>query len=38
VQLIGRSAEHDGTALHFIVLNQEGRKAVSDGCAFLKKE
>jgi len=38
VQLIGRSAERDGTALHFIVLNQEGQKAVSDGCAFLKKE
>jgi len=28
----------DGTDLHFIVLNQEGQKAISNGYAFLKKE
>ena len=38
VQLVGRSGKHDGTALHFTVLNQEGQKAVTGGCAFLKKE
>ena len=38
VQLAGRSGKHDGTALHFTVLNQEGQKAVTGGCAFLKKE
>ncbi len=38
VQLVGKSGEHDGTNLHFIVLNQEGQKAISGGYAFLKKE
>jgi acyl dehydratase len=38
VQLVGKSVKQDGTDLHFIVLNQEGQKAISDGYAFLKKD
>jgi len=38
VQLVGKSGKDKGTALHFIVLNQEGQKAISGGYAFLKKE
>jgi len=38
VQLVGKSGKPDGTDLHFIVLNQEGQKAISGGYAFLKKE
>jgi acyl dehydratase len=38
VQLAGKSVKRDGTNLHFIVLNQEGQKAISGGYAFLKKE
>ena len=38
VQLVGKSGKNDGTDLHFIVLNQEGQKAISGGWAFLKKE
>jgi len=38
VQLVGKSGEHDATNLHFIVLNQEGQKAISNGYAVLKKE
>lgn len=36
VQLLGRNRKDDGTDLAFIVLNQEGQKAISDGCAFLR--
>jgi len=38
VQLIGKTAAESGTDLHFCVLNQDGRKAVSHGHAFLRKE
>jgi acyl dehydratase len=38
VQLVGKSVKDNGTNLHFIVLNQEGQKAISGGYAFLKKE
>jgi len=38
VQGVGKSEKHDGTGLHFMVLNQEGQKAISGGYAFLKKE
>jgi acyl dehydratase len=38
VQLAGKSEKDNGTDLHFIVLNQEGQKAISGGYAFLKKE
>jgi acyl dehydratase len=38
VQLVGKSVKHDGTNLHFNVLNQEGQKAISGGYALLKKE
>lgn len=38
VQLLGKSGKDKGTNLHFIVLNQEGQKAISGGYAFLKKE
>jgi acyl dehydratase len=38
VQLAGKSRKDNGTNLHFIVLNQEGQKAISGGYAFLKKE
>jgi len=38
VQLVGKSGKDNGTDLHFIVLNQEGQKAISGGYAFLKKE
>jgi len=38
VQLVGKSGKPDGTALHFIVLNHEGQKAISGGYAFLKKK
>lgn len=38
VQLVGKSEKDDETDLHFIVLNQEGKKAISGGWAFLKKE
>ena len=33
-----RQKAGEGTNLHFIVLNQEGQKAISGGYAFLKKE
>jgi acyl dehydratase len=36
VQLVGKSGTDKGTNLHFIVLNQEGQKAISGGYAFLK--
>jgi acyl dehydratase len=38
VQLVGKSWKDSGTDLHFIVLNQEGQKAISGGYAFLKKD
>ncbi len=38
VQLIGKTATQTGVDLHFCVLNQDGRKAVSQGYAFLGKE
>jgi acyl dehydratase len=38
VRLVGKSGKKDGTDLHFIVLNQEGQKAISGGWAFLTKE
>ncbi|MBU0492540.1 MAG: MaoC family dehydratase N-terminal domain-containing protein [Chloroflexi bacterium] len=38
VQLVGRTAAADGTGLHFVVLNQDGRPAVSHGHAFLATE
>jgi hypothetical protein len=37
VQLVGKSGNHDATNLHFIVLNQEGQRAISNGYALLKK-
>lgn len=37
VQLVGKNGKDSGTGLHFIVLNQEGQKAISGGYAFLKK-
>jgi len=38
VQLVGKSRKHDATNLHFIVLNQEGQRAISGGYALVKKE
>ena len=38
VQLVGKSGKDNDTNLHFIVLNQEGQRAISGGHAFLKKE
>jgi len=38
VQLVCKSGREGGTGLHFIVLNEEGQKAISGGYAFLKKE
>ena len=38
VQLVAKSEERDATNLHFVVLNQEGQKAISNGYAVLKKE
>lgn len=38
VQLVGKTGKDDGTHLHFVVLNQEGQKAISDGYAVLKQE
>jgi len=38
VQLVGKRGTQDGANLHFIVLNEEGQKAISGGFAFLKKE
>jgi acyl dehydratase len=38
VQLVGKIGKDDGADLHFIVLNQEGQKAISGGYAMLKKE
>jgi acyl dehydratase len=38
VQLIRKSRKHDATDLHFIVLNQEGQKAISGGYALVKKD
>jgi len=35
VQLLGRGEKEEGTDLHFHVLNQEGRRAISDGYALL---
>lgn len=36
VQLVGKTAADDGTHLHFIVLNQDGRKAIRQGYALLE--
>jgi acyl dehydratase len=36
VQLVGRAAKENGPGLHFVVRNQEGRKAISNGYALLK--
>ena len=36
VQLVGKIGKDDGTRLNFIVLNQEGQKAISDGYAIVK--
>jgi acyl dehydratase len=36
VQLIGKVVKEEETRLHFVVLNQEGQKAISDGYAILK--
>ena len=38
VQLVDKSGKHDATSLHFVVLNQEGQRAISGGYALLKKE
>jgi acyl dehydratase len=38
VQLVGKKGPPDGRHLYFIVLNQEGQKALSGGYAFLKKD
>jgi len=38
VQLVGKSGKHDAASLHFVVLNQEGQRAISGGYALLKKE
>jgi acyl dehydratase len=35
VQLTGRQQGKDGTALHYVVLNGEGRRVISDGYALL---
>lgn len=36
LQLVARRARQDGTGLHFGVLNADGRRAISDGYAFLE--
>ena len=35
VQLTGRQRGQDGTALHYVVLNGQGRRVISDGYALL---
>lgn len=37
VQLVGKSATQDATEGHFVVINQEGQRAISNGYAVLKK-
>ena len=37
VQLTGRQQQKDGTALHYVVLNGEGRRAINDGYALLEE-
>jgi acyl dehydratase len=37
VQLTGRQRCQDGTVLHYVVLNGEGRRAISDGYALLRE-
>jgi acyl dehydratase len=36
VQLTGRQQQTDGTSLHYVVLNGEGRRAINDGYALLR--
>jgi acyl dehydratase len=38
VQLTGKTPTEEGVDLNFAVLNQDGRRAISKGYAFLKKE
>jgi acyl dehydratase len=38
VQLIRRTLKENGTDLYFVVRNQDGRKVISSGYAFLKKQ
>jgi acyl dehydratase len=38
VQLTGRQRQKDGTGLHFVVLNGEGRRAINDGYALLRED
>ena len=38
VHLVGKSEKDKAAALHFVVLNQEGQKAISGGYAVLKKD
>jgi len=38
VHLVGKNRANEATGLHFVVINQEGQKAISNGYALLKKE
>jgi hypothetical protein len=38
VKLVGKTPRTDGTDLHFVVHNGEGKQAISKGYAFIRNE
>jgi acyl dehydratase len=36
IQLVGRTARGEGTGLHFVVLNHQDHRAISDGYAYIR--